>query len=421
MPRKASNKENSLPYADPYDNEAQEVTGLDQLKVTSKPKPSRLKKASGRLLQRSPTLPLAEQKPTKTLMVDVEKMKSKPGWGEPEKPRITEKHPREHDKPTYSKPFDLPRTQVSIPVNKRAPDAYKSKRPHGPSVEIVSDLPFLEHVHPKPTHTKLPKVSDDACSRPKGGVVIVVSDRKAHQNKTRHQVFGSKDMLLLIARFVSGLELVRLSLTNTRIQTWLCDPNHRLWQDLCITVYKKFRCPKQAEDSWKRRYLQSLAICQRCDHYEPGAVVECVVCNVQYCGFNPPAGHIRFPSTPAVKHPVRRVVGMCYEHCWSLCWRCNDLIVVQNSAGRSGAVCRKCCPADRDVCEQCREMLLLARTKSQWDERKVARVLGLNDTSIGEFMELEDDNRSVASQRYERPMPPEDSIAETSSIFDPYC
>jgi hypothetical protein len=40
---------------------------------------------------------------------------------------------------------------------------------------------------------------------------------------------------------------------------------------------------------------------------------------------------------------------------------------------------------------------------------------------MGEFVELEDDNRSVTSQyRYERVQAPEESILESSTIIDPY-
>lgn len=245
----------------------------------------------------------------------------------------------------------------------------------------------------------------------------------------QYQVFTSKDMLLSIARFLPGLELARLSLSNVRIQFWLCDPNHRLWQNLCVANYGKFRTSKRDEDSWKRRYLQSLEICEACDLLRPagfpGAVMACINCKVQYCGFNPPSGHVRFPTTPATKTAPRRV-GMCYEQCWALCWRCNDLIVMQLGSGETGAVCRSCCPPDREVCEQCREALLLAYTKAQWEvrrnEHRVARVLGLADPTMGEFVEIDDDGRSVASHysgRHER-MAPEESLLDTSGMFDPY-
>lgn len=261
-------------------------------------------------------------------------------------------------------------------------------------------------------------------------VPVTADEKKAKIRKivmkSRLQVLISRDMVLLVARYLPGLELVRLGLVSTQFQTWFGDPNHRLWQDLCVAAVRKFRVPKREEDSWRRRYCQSLAICEACEFYASNraAVVACICCSAQYCGFNPPAGHVRFPSTPSVGPVAPRKLGMCYEQCWTLCWRCNDLIVMQNQKGQTGAVCRVCCPPDRDVCEQCRETILLARTKPQWqtrrDEHKVARVLGLSDT-MGEFvMEFEDDNRSVTSQaRYERPTL-EESILETSTIFDPY-
>jgi len=455
---KSNNKENSSPNSicepDPYADDSQVMDWESPTLVpAAKVKTCRLKKASGRFqCSKSASPPLAER--SSINIIDVPKSKKadleKPS--EPQKRKsslkatkpgpISQSIPNSRSK-IDTKPVELASTTAP---NKRSSgstketaraDSNNSVTTHHNSARATKSESF-EIMVPE----KTAKIATHSTARSTAKTAIAEAPEKKqktrlHKSKTtatksfaQHQVFISKDMLLLIAQFLPGLELVRLSLSNTQIQGWLSDPNHRLWQVLCVAAYKKFRFPKRDDDSWKRRYLQSLAICEACDFYCPsggrGAVVACVWCSVQYCGFNPPPGHVRFPSTPSVKPVAPRTVGMCYEQCWALCWRCNDLIVMQNAAGQMGAVCRGCCPPDRDVCDQCRETILLARTKPQWqtrrDEHKVARVLGLNDTSMGEFvMELEDDNRSVTSQyRYERPPVSEESILETSTIFDPY-
>jgi len=452
---KSSNKENASPNSvwepDPYADDSQVMDYETLTLVPTKVKTCRLKKPSGRFQSaKSASPPLVVHRSPSIVDNNVPKVLEKPSAEPPKrKPsykttKLSSNHPQAISKKVSADVVTKPSTTTTTTITILT-TATTTKPSTKRSSKDTSDSNMMPIHHNKVSTKeiimvpeKALKTSSHSTARSKN---TLVDEKKSKTRFTKtkitavarsfaqHQVFISKDMLLLIARFLPGLELVRLSLSNTQIQGWLSDPNHRLWQVLCVAAYKKFRFPKRDDDSWKRRYLQSLAICEACDYYcisgGRGAVVACVWCSVQYCGFNPPPGHVRFPSTPSVKPVPPREVGMCYEKCWALCWRCNDLIVMQNAGGQMGAVCRSCCPPDRDVCDQCRETILLARTKPQWqtrrDEHKVARVLGLNDTSMGEFvMELEDDNRSVTSQyRYERPAP-EESILETSTIFDPY-
>jgi len=253
----------------------------------------------------------------------------------------------------------------------------------------------------------------------------------------RQRVLSSKDMLEWIASFLPGLELMRLLLTHRQLCVWFGDHNHRLWQNLYRSARKVGFGRRHEEfveamtDSWKRRYLYSLAICETCNHYnpspEPAGVKACVWCGAQYCGFNPPQGHVRLPPVDALlerPHGFRNSkMGMCYEHCWAICWRCNDLIThAYSPQGATGPVCAICCPKGGDICEQCQEVLVLAQHRPQWEEahreqRWFRRVLGLDDT-LGSVLESE--SEMMEPGRFQRSRARAEESADDSTVCDPY-